>query len=63
MNHNDVDRRTAPELPARALTSHSLTPRALAHDSGGRYGDEPWLRPLTRTVPSRRLHRSCEGGR
>ena len=63
MNHNDVDRRTAPELPARALTSHTLTPRTLANDSGGRYGEEPWLRPLVRTLPSRWLHRSCEGGR
>ena len=68
MTHNDVDRRTAPELPVRTLTSHTLashtlTPRALARDSGGRYGEEPWLRPLARALPPRPLHRGLEGGR
>ncbi|MFC8453943.1 hypothetical protein [Kitasatospora sp. NPDC057223] len=62
MTHNDVDRRTAPELPARTLTSHTLTPRTLGGGTGHRTVGEPWLRPLVRPLV-RQLHRSCEGGR
>lgn len=63
MNHNDVARQTAPQLPARALTSYTLTPRVLGLNGAERVGEEPWLRPLARPLPARRLFRLCEGGR
>ncbi|MGW4895182.1 hypothetical protein ACWEQL_23350 [Kitasatospora sp. NPDC004240] len=58
MNHNDVARRTAFEMPAR-----SLTPRTLAVDSGAAEAFGPGRRELARTLPSRVLTRTSEGGR
>ncbi|MBV2154785.1 hypothetical protein [Kitasatospora sp. SUK 42] len=57
MNHKDVARRTAPELPARRLT-----PRSPACS-----GPVPFVevaqRALVRVLPLRVLHRDGEGGR
>lgn len=58
MTHNDVARRTAPQMPAR-----TLTPRALACDGGPESGPGQGLRGLTRELPSRTLVRTSEGGR
>ncbi|WP_188304578.1 hypothetical protein [Streptomyces sp. CBMA123] len=57
MDHNDVARRTAPELPARRLIR-----RSPACD-----GPVPFVevaqRALVRALPLRALHRDGEGGR
>ncbi|MFJ4191646.1 hypothetical protein [Kitasatospora sp. NPDC089509] len=57
MTHDDVARRTAPELPARRLT-----PRTAACD-----GPVPFVevaqRALVRALPLRTLRREGEGGR
>ncbi|MFE2107661.1 hypothetical protein ACFXAF_17585 [Kitasatospora sp. NPDC059463] len=59
MTHNDVARRTAPEMPAR-----SLTPRTPAcDDSGPVRFTEVAQRALVRALPLRLLHRDGEGGR
>ncbi|MET8698323.1 hypothetical protein ACFVUH_34395 [Kitasatospora sp. NPDC058032] len=58
MTHNDVARRTAPEMPAR-----SLTPRTPACDTDQAGFTEPAQRALVRTLPLRLLHRDGEGGR
>ncbi|MFH9349099.1 hypothetical protein [Kitasatospora sp. NPDC017646] len=57
MNHNDVARRTAPELPARRLN-----PRSAACDSQVPFV-EVAQRALVRVLPLRALHRDGEGGR
>ncbi|WP_316522670.1 hypothetical protein [Kitasatospora brasiliensis] len=57
MTHNDVARRTAPEMPARRVI-----PRAAACD-----GQAPFVevaqRALVRALPLRTLHRDGGGGR
>ncbi|MER7849281.1 hypothetical protein ABTZ03_35680 [Kitasatospora sp. NPDC096077] len=57
MTHDDVARRTAPELPARRLI-----PRTAACD-----GPVPFVevaqRALVRALPPRTLRREGEGGR
>ncbi|MFE6870820.1 hypothetical protein ACFVFS_30215 [Kitasatospora sp. NPDC057692] len=58
MTHNDVARRTAPEMPAR-----SLTPRTPACASGQAPFTEVAQRALVRALPLRLLHRDGEGGR
>ncbi|MER7751123.1 hypothetical protein [Kitasatospora sp. NPDC097643] len=62
MTHNDVARRTAPEMPARRLT-----PRNPACDTPDRFGPVPFVevaqRALVRALPLRALHRDGEGGR
>jgi hypothetical protein len=57
MNHNDVARRTAPELPARRLI-----PRSTGCDSQVPF-IEVAQRALVRALPLRALHRDGEGGR
>ncbi|MGW3075056.1 MULTISPECIES: hypothetical protein [unclassified Kitasatospora] len=57
MTHNDVARRTAPEMPARRLT-----PRTPACDSQVPFA-EVAQRALTRVLPLRALHRDGGGGR
>ncbi|MFB7907466.1 hypothetical protein ACFXPX_06460 [Kitasatospora sp. NPDC059146] len=57
MDHDDVARRTAPELPARRVI-----PRSAACD-----GPVPFVevaqRALVRALPLRALHRGLEGNR
>ncbi|MFB7129566.1 MULTISPECIES: hypothetical protein [Streptomycetaceae] len=57
MTHDDVARRTAPELPARRLN-----PRDLACDSQVPFV-EVAQRALVRALPLRALHRHVGGGR
>ncbi|MFJ9772594.1 hypothetical protein ACIRVF_15320 [Kitasatospora sp. NPDC101157] len=57
MNHNDVARRTAPELPARRLI-----PRSPACTTQVPFV-EVAQRALVRALPLRALHRDGEGGR
>ncbi|MFB7472985.1 hypothetical protein [Kitasatospora sp. NPDC056184] len=58
MTHNDVARRTAPEMPAR-----SLTPRTPACAGDPVRFTEVAQRALVRSLPLRLLHRDGEGGR
>ncbi|MFJ6139134.1 hypothetical protein [Kitasatospora sp. NPDC092286] len=58
MNHNDVARRTAREMPAR-----SLIPRTLAFDAGVGEDHAPGLRDLLRPMPPRAIVRTGGGGR
>ncbi|MFI2612563.1 hypothetical protein [Kitasatospora sp. NPDC018619] len=57
MTHDDVARRTAPELPARRLT-----PREPACAGQAPY-EEAAPRALVRALPTRALHRDTGGGR
>ncbi|MGA5818521.1 hypothetical protein ACPC54_11770 [Kitasatospora sp. NPDC094028] len=57
MTHNDVVRRTAPELPARRLLT-----RTPACDAPVPFV-EVAQRALVRALPLRALHRPVEGGR
>ncbi|MFG2903993.1 hypothetical protein ACGF13_02825 [Kitasatospora sp. NPDC048286] len=57
MTHNDVARRTAPEMPARRLT-----PRTPACDSQVPFV-EVAQRALARALPLRALQRDGGGGR
>ncbi|MER7670700.1 hypothetical protein ABTY61_19845 [Kitasatospora sp. NPDC096128] len=57
MDHNDVARRTARELPARRVT-----PRSTGCDSPVPFV-EVAQRALVRVLPLRALHRVAEGGR
>ncbi|MER7766115.1 hypothetical protein [Kitasatospora sp. NPDC096140] len=57
MTHNDVARRTAPEMPARRLN-----PRTPACDSPVPFV-EVAQRALVRALPLRALQRDAEGGR
>ncbi|MGW7445664.1 hypothetical protein [Kitasatospora sp. NPDC054795] len=57
MTHNDVARRTAPEMPARRLT-----PRDPACESQVPFV-EVAQRALVRALPLRALHREGGGGR
>ncbi|MEV6972061.1 hypothetical protein [Kitasatospora sp. NPDC093806] len=58
MTHNDVARRTAPEMPAR-----SLNPRTPACDGVSVRFTEVAQRALVRALPLRLLHRDGESGR
>ncbi|MFB7376096.1 hypothetical protein ACFC26_20570 [Kitasatospora purpeofusca] len=55
MTHNDVARRTAPEMPARRLI-----PRRPACESDSVSFTEVAQRALTRALPLRALHRVTE---
>ncbi|MEV7776036.1 hypothetical protein [Kitasatospora sp. NPDC086791] len=57
MTHDEVARRTAPEMPAR-----SLTPRTPACTGQVPFA-EVTQRALVRALPLRALHRDIEGGR
>ncbi|MEU8921129.1 hypothetical protein AB0D10_09355 [Kitasatospora sp. NPDC048545] len=57
MTHNEVARRTAPEMPARRLT-----PRTPACDDQVPFV-EPTQRAVVRALPLRTLHRDGGGGR
>ncbi|MER6298623.1 hypothetical protein ABT247_03505 [Kitasatospora sp. NPDC001539] len=57
MDHNDVARRTAPELPGRRLI-----PRSVGCDSQVPFV-EVAQRALVRALPLRALHRDGERGR
>ncbi|MFE4513944.1 hypothetical protein ACFRMQ_07050 [Kitasatospora sp. NPDC056783] len=57
MTHNDVARRTAPEMPARRLI-----PRTPACDSQAAFV-EVARRALVRALPLRTLHRDGGGSR
>ncbi|MET9176629.1 hypothetical protein ACIGXI_07790 [Kitasatospora aureofaciens] len=57
MDHNDVARRTAPELPARRLPSRSPACTSQVPFV------EVAQRALVRALPLRALHRDGEGGR
>ncbi len=58
MTHNDVARRTAPEMPARRLI-----PRNPACESDSVRFSEVAQRALVRALPSRLLHREGEDRR
>ncbi|MEU9073528.1 hypothetical protein ACFYUY_14330 [Kitasatospora sp. NPDC004745] len=57
MTHNDVARRTAPEMPARRLT-----PRTTACDGPVPFTDLA-QRAIVRMLPLRALYRDGGGGR
>ncbi|MDH6579008.1 hypothetical protein [Kitasatospora sp. MAP5-34] len=67
MDHNDVARRTAHTMPARALAPRSLSARSLTPRTLGLLEPAPFPDPtvhsLERPLRGRKVIRFCEGGR